>query len=91
MNAVSFDCCGGCIPLEPGQSVQDVIDIHAMDCDERQRLNFLAEHRDEMHRDFAILGDRKAIWLNEFADDDPHDPPFEVSGDALALYQEKHS
>lgn len=90
MNAVSFDCCGGCIPLEPGQPVQDVIDIHAMDCDERQRLNFLAEHRDEMHRDFATFFDEDAGWLNEQADD-MELYPLVISGDALALYQEMHS
>lgn len=36
MNAVSFDC-GDCIPLNPGQSVQAVIDNHA-GCSECEEL-----------------------------------------------------
>lgn len=81
MNAVSFDCCGGCVPLGPGQSVQDVIDIHTMTCEERERLNFLAERRDEMHRDMAVCWDLNARWLNR--EPDPN-YPVEGCGDALA-------
>lgn len=90
MNAVSFDCCGGCVPLEPGQSVQDVIDIHTMTCDERERLNFLADHRNDMYSDFAIMHDVDAKNQNQIADDmEPY--PLIISGDALAIFKEKHS
>lgn len=88
MNAVSFDCCGGCVPLGPGQSVQDVIDIHTMTCDERERLNFLAEHRDDTYRDVATMHDLKAAALNRIIGID--NMPIEISGDALSLYKEAH-
>lgn len=89
MNAVNFDCCGGCIPLEAGQSVQDVIDIHSMQCEERERLNFLAAHRDDMYRDVATMHDVDARWQNEQAEW-MEDHPLEISGDAIAEYKEKH-
>lgn len=87
MNAVSFDCCGGCVPLGLGQSVQDVIDIHTMTCEERERLNFLAEHRDEMHRDMAVCWDLNARWLN--TESEPN-YPVEGCGDALARLRAAH-
>lgn len=90
MNAVSFDCCGGCVPLGPGQSVQDVIDLHTMTCEERERLNFLAEHRDEARRDISVLGDIEAEQLNRLARRNHGTNPFEASGDALALLRKAH-
>lgn len=89
MNAVSFDCCGGCVPLGPDQSVQDVIDIHLTDCDARQRLTVLAEHRDDMYREVAIMHDVDVKRQNQVVDDmEPY--PLVISGDALALHKEKH-
>lgn len=86
--AVSFDCCGACIPLEAGQTVQDVIDLHTMTCDERQRLQFLATYADDARRDFAACYDLDSKRLNRHPD---RDWPLEISGDAIALHKETHS
>lgn len=52
----------------------------------------LADHRDEVYRDFAVLHDLDAKMLNRVErrnrGNDPY--PFEVSGDALALYKARH-
>ncbi|WP_167198050.1 hypothetical protein [Brevibacterium pigmentatum] len=87
MTAVSFDCCGACIPLEPGQTVQDVIDLHTMTCDERQRLQFLATYADDARRDFSVMSDVSVRDLNRHPD---KDWPLEISGDAIALHKETH-
>lgn len=57
----------------------------------------LAEHRDDTYRDFAVMHDLSAYDLNRLEErgtiDGPYpiDPvPFEVSGDALALYKASH-
>lgn len=52
----------------------------------------LAEHRDDTYRDFAVLHDLDARMLNRGAKRNRlHDPyPFEVSGDALAIYKATH-
>lgn len=88
MNAVTFDdCCGACIPLNEGQTVQDVIDLHTLNCDERQRLQFLATYADDARRDFAVMSDAKVRDLNRHPD---KDWPLEISGDAIALHKETH-
>ena len=89
MNAVSFDCCGGCIPLGPGQSVQDVIDLHAMKCEERQRFNFLAECGRDEYADIATMSDLDVTRLNSIHGVD--NMPIEISGDAIALHKENNS
>lgn len=90
MNAVTFDdCCGACIPLDVGQTVQDVIDLHTLTCDERRRLQFLATYADDVRRDWANCYDLEAKSLNRIRGIDNY--PLEISGDAIALYREKHS
>ena len=52
----------------------------------------IAEHRDDMRRDVAGMHDLSAYDLNRMAKQnrgkDPY--PFEVSGDALAIYKASH-
>lgn len=90
MNAVSFDCCGGCVPLSPGQSVQDVIGIHRLSCGICDQLSQLAAVRDEEYRDVAICGDLDAARMNRISGWPNANFPIEISGDAIATYNHKH-
>lgn len=84
---VAFDC-GAAFPLN-NRTVTTIITEHLEECAACERLDQALDHRNEMYSTVATMGDRDADWLNKHADDD--DFPLETSGDALALYGERHS
>lgn len=81
--------CGGAAVVPWGKSAVSVLIEHLKVCAECALLDSLADNRNEGRSTVATMGDRDAKWLNDHVDDD--DFSLEISGDALALYREKHA
>lgn len=82
---VAFDC-GAAFPLG-NRTVATIITEHLEVCSACERLDRALDQRNEEYSAVANMGDLEPKRLNKIDGIDNY--PFEVSGDALAIYKEK--